>query len=183
MGLLDGKVAIVTGAGHGIGRGHALELAQRGRHGARQRPRQHPRRRGRGQGRRPHRRPHRGARRRGRRQLRGRRRLRGRRPHDRAGGRRLRPPRHPRQQRRHRPRRHDLVDDRAGLGLGHPRPPQGHLRPDPPRGRPTGGAQSKAGEDVSSGRVINTTSGAGLVGNFGQANYTAAKAGIAALHP
>ena len=40
---------------------------------------------------------------------------------------------------------------------------------------------SKAGEDVSSGRVINTTSGAGLVGNFGQANYTAAKAGIAAF--
>lgn len=31
MGLLDGKVAIVTGAGRGVGRGHALELA---RHGA-----------------------------------------------------------------------------------------------------------------------------------------------------
>jgi NAD(P)-dependent dehydrogenase (short-subunit alcohol dehydrogenase family) len=40
---------------------------------------------------------------------------------------------------------------------------------------------NKAGEDVSTGRVINTTSGAGLVGNFGQANYTAAKAGIAAF--
>jgi NAD(P)-dependent dehydrogenase (short-subunit alcohol dehydrogenase family) len=30
MGLLDGKVAIVTGAGHGIGRGEALELASEG---------------------------------------------------------------------------------------------------------------------------------------------------------
>jgi NAD(P)-dependent dehydrogenase (short-subunit alcohol dehydrogenase family) len=28
--FLEGKVAIVTGAGHGIGRGHALELARRG---------------------------------------------------------------------------------------------------------------------------------------------------------
>ena len=30
MGMLDGKVAIVTGAGHGIGRGHALELSKHG---------------------------------------------------------------------------------------------------------------------------------------------------------
>src|SRR6266542_6108825 len=30
MGLLDGKVAIVTGAGRGIGRGEALELAANG---------------------------------------------------------------------------------------------------------------------------------------------------------
>ena len=30
MGLLDGKVAIVTGAGHGVGRGEALQLAKEG---------------------------------------------------------------------------------------------------------------------------------------------------------
>ena len=30
MGLLDGKVAIVTGAGHGVGRGEALLLAKEG---------------------------------------------------------------------------------------------------------------------------------------------------------
>jgi NAD(P)-dependent dehydrogenase (short-subunit alcohol dehydrogenase family) len=41
--------------------------------------------------------------------------------------------------------------------------------------------RSKAGDDVSTGRIINTTSGAGLTGNFGQANYTTAKAGLAAF--
>jgi len=40
--------------------------------------------------------------------------------------------------------------------------------------------RSKAGEAVT-GRIINTTSGAGLVGNFGQSNYATAKAGIAGL--
>lgn len=40
--------------------------------------------------------------------------------------------------------------------------------------------QAKAGQRVA-GRVINTTSGAGLSGNIGQANYTAAKAGIVGL--
>jgi NAD(P)-dependent dehydrogenase (short-subunit alcohol dehydrogenase family) len=40
--------------------------------------------------------------------------------------------------------------------------------------------RSKAGEKVS-GRIVNTSSGAGLQGSVGQSNYAAAKAGIAAL--
>ena len=40
--------------------------------------------------------------------------------------------------------------------------------------------QSKAAASVS-GRIVNTTSGAGLQGSVGQSNYAAAKAGIAAL--
>ncbi len=40
--------------------------------------------------------------------------------------------------------------------------------------------RAKAGEDVS-GRIINTSSEAGLFGNAGQANYAAAKGGIASL--
>ena len=40
--------------------------------------------------------------------------------------------------------------------------------------------RAKAGERVS-GRVINTSSGAGLFGSVGQANYSAAKAGILGL--
>lgn len=40
--------------------------------------------------------------------------------------------------------------------------------------------RSKAGEAVDA-RIINTSSGAGLQGSVGQANYSAAKAGIAAL--
>lgn len=41
-------------------------------------------------------------------------------------------------------------------------------------------AQSKAGDEVK-GRVINTSSPSGVFGNVGQANYGAAKAGIAAF--
>lgn len=40
--------------------------------------------------------------------------------------------------------------------------------------------QFKAGAPVR-GRIVNTSSGAGLMGNIGQSNYAAAKAGIAAL--
>jgi NAD(P)-dependent dehydrogenase (short-subunit alcohol dehydrogenase family) len=41
-------------------------------------------------------------------------------------------------------------------------------------------AKSKAGETVDA-RIINTSSGAGLQGSVGQGNYSAAKAGIAAM--
>ncbi|MEY2436532.1 MAG: hypothetical protein QOF97_1368, partial [Acidimicrobiaceae bacterium] len=41
-------------------------------------------------------------------------------------------------------------------------------------------ARSQAGETFT-GRIINTISGAGLVGNFGQTNYATAKAAIAGL--
>jgi NAD(P)-dependent dehydrogenase (short-subunit alcohol dehydrogenase family) len=41
-------------------------------------------------------------------------------------------------------------------------------------------SRSKAGEPVT-GRVVNTSSGAGLMGNVSQANYAAAKAAVAAL--
>jgi len=41
-------------------------------------------------------------------------------------------------------------------------------------------AQAKEGNKVS-GRIINTSSGAGLQGSIGQANYSAAKGGIATL--
>lgn len=40
---------------------------------------------------------------------------------------------------------------------------------------------AKAGSGRYPGRIINTTSGAGLLGNFGQTNYAAAKAAIAGL--
>lgn len=41
--------------------------------------------------------------------------------------------------------------------------------------------EGRAGADTLNARIINTSSGAGLQGSVGQANYSAAKAGIAAL--
>ena len=57
--------------------------------------------------------------------------------------------------------------------------PQGSLRDHETCQRVLAG-QVKAGEAVDA-RIINTSSGAGLQGSVGQANYSAAKAGIAAL--
>jgi NAD(P)-dependent dehydrogenase (short-subunit alcohol dehydrogenase family) len=42
-------------------------------------------------------------------------------------------------------------------------------------------AEAKAGSGKVYGRIINTTSGAGLLGNFGQTNYAAAKAAIVGM--
>jgi NAD(P)-dependent dehydrogenase (short-subunit alcohol dehydrogenase family) len=42
-------------------------------------------------------------------------------------------------------------------------------------------AEAKQGNGTVYGRIINTVSGAGLLGNFGQSNYSAAKAAIAAM--
>ena len=137
MGLLDGKVAVVTGAGRGIGREEALLLAARGRPGRRQRRRCRAARRGRrrrapGRG---GRRPDQGERRRGRGQRRrhqlvGRRQERGG-----PGDRHLRLARHPRQQRRDPAGQDVLQHGRVGLGRRDPGPPQGPLRGHPPRRR------------------------------------------------
>jgi NAD(P)-dependent dehydrogenase (short-subunit alcohol dehydrogenase family) len=42
-------------------------------------------------------------------------------------------------------------------------------------------AEAKNGDGKVYGRIINTVSGAGLLGNFGQSNYSPAKAAIAAM--
>ena len=87
-----------------------------------------------------------------------------------------------RQQRRLRARPDVRERDRGRVGRGRARPPEGTLlrRRD---GRPrTGVTRSKAsGADAVDARIINTSSGAGLMGSVGQAAYSAAKAGIAGL--
>ncbi len=125
------------------GRRHRCRPRDRPRRGARARPaggqgrRQRRRRVGARRRRRQGlgrggRRDHPGPGRRGRRQLRRRRRLgRGRQPGA-PGRRRVRPPRRPRQQRRHRARRHAVLDVRGRLRRRGAGAPQGHLRHHPP---------------------------------------------------
>ena len=105
--------------------------------------------------------------------------------HRRRAGRDRRRPRrarHRRQQRGHHPRPHAVQHVRRGLGRGHRGAPARPLPADPQR-RHLLAREGQGGRatDQVYGRIINTSSEAGLVGPVGQANYGAAKAGITAL--
>ena len=90
---------------------------------------------------------------------------------------------HRRQQRRHYPRPHVVQHVRRGLGRRDRDPPPRPLPLDAQRGDLLAGEGQGSRERPKRvyGRIINTSSEAGLAGPVGQANYGAAKAGITAL--
>ena len=90
------------------------------------------------------------------------------------GARRLRPRRHPGQQCRHPARPHLSSHELVGLVRRHHRASARQLRHEP---------RLRHGHfrEQNSGSFVHMTSTSGLVGNFGQANYMAAKMGIVGL--
>jgi enoyl-CoA hydratase/carnithine racemase/NAD(P)-dependent dehydrogenase (short-subunit alcohol dehydrogenase family) len=172
--MMEDKVVIVTGAGGGIGRDIALAMAREGAKvvvndvGASMTGEGHGRGPGAARGRRDPR-----GRRHGRREHRQRRRRHRGRPHRHDGARHLRPARRGGQQRRHPARPLLPQDERGGVRRGHQGAPVRQLLREPRRGEPLQGA--------GVGRVRAHDLDLGLIGNFGQANYAAAKLGIMAL--
>ena len=96
-----------------------------------------------------------------------------------ARDRQLRQPRHPGEQRRDPARRDDVQHDRERLGRRHRRAPEGPHVDVSCRGPALAGARQ--GRREPNGRIINTASESGLFGQAGQANYSAAKAGIVSM--
>ena len=66
------------------------------------------------------------------------------------------------------------------MGPGHRRAPEGPLRAVALR-RVVLAAKAKATGEPVNAKIVNTASESGLYGNAGQANYAAAKAGIASM--
>ena len=91
----------------------------------------------------------------------------------------VRRPRHRRVQRRHRARPDDGEHVGRRVGRGDPCPPARAVLPGAPRDRVL--ARPAQGGQPRDARIVTTSSGAGLRGSIAQANYVAAKAGIAAF--
>jgi 3-oxoacyl-[acyl-carrier protein] reductase len=149
---LDGRVAVVTGAGAGLGRAEALALADAG---ARVVLNDLP-----------------GAADATAEAVRSRGGV--------CGPRRVRAPRRRRERRGHHPRPHAVQPLRRGLGPGRPVHLRGHFLLTRNAAAHWRSVAKEAGRPTY-GRIVNTAPEGFLSGSPGQANYTAAKAGIAAL--